>query len=866
MGNGLRFPVKRFVALDLETTGLDAKKDSILEIGAIKVEGGKEVERFSQIVDPGVPIPPSVVRLTGITPHQIRGMPPVVEVLPHLLRFVEDSPLVAHNLPFDLSFLKGTARRAGLTLPQFTGYDTLQLSRIALPALRNHKLSTLASCYHLPSQGGHRALSDAQVVALLFPLLLADLAHLSPQIISWLIRLSRAGPLYSLFRDLAGWDTSPAKKDTKLFKGFPQQREGRPIRPKKANLEANPVAEVITAAFNHSRFLLVQGVGGKSAWLLPAIDWAEKNSQRVIISAPAKALRDIPFPAKTIFIKGRDNYLCLKRFYTVLAEPDLLLNEREREDILPLVVWADQTRSCDIAENSGFQLFRHLGLWRKLNAGGSFCLGKRCDYYPRCWVTKLRELSQEVKVILVDHSLLCSDLTSDRPLLSPYRYLIAEEADDLERAAARSLGVELDLEELSSFLGTIYKRGKRETGLVPLLLKELKADSSRVVLQNMALALKEAVVEAGRANKDFFAQLSQWILQRVGDQNPTYRVRYGPHWPLRGDPLVDSLAQIGKELVEISTELKGWDKLKAIFEAQAADCEKILAKIDHLLHPEGEDWVWWVEVRGEKQAFRLVSLPIDIAQKLKEDLYKNLSAGVFLSVGGDFSYLAKKLGLNLLERKLAYYTPPRQPSNQILLLPSYLPLPQSGKFSEGVSKLTREIGLRFREGTLVLFPSQRMLQPIYNQLRPWLCKEDINLWAEGFDGPRSKVREAFRASPQSVILATNNPWLGLPVRILILVKLPFPNLREPLVAARMKKLDKEGIDPFQSYLVPETITRLRRTLRAMINSPEKGVVLLLDRRLIDRAYGKLLLKGLPLKPIICNSQEMVMREIEGWLG
>jgi len=429
------------------------------------------------------------------------------------------------------------------------------------------------------------------VVALLFPLLLADLAHLSPQIISWLIRLSPAGSLGSLFRDLAEWDISPTKKDTKLFKGFPQRREGRPIRQKKANLEANPVAEVITAAFNHSRFLLVQGVGGKSAWFLPAIDWAEKNSERVIISAPAKALRDISFPAKTVFIKGKDNYLCLKRFYTVLAEPDLLLNEREREDILPLVVWADQTRSGDIAENSGFQLFRHLDLWRKLSAGGSFCLGKRCDYYPRCWVTKLRELSQEVKVILVDHSLLCSDMTSDRPLLSPYRYFIAEEADDLERAAARSLGVELDLEELSSFLGTIYKRGKRETGLVPLLLKELKTakDSSGEVLRNKALALKEAVLEAGRANKAFFAQLSQWILQRVGDQNPTYRVRYGPHWPLRGNPLVDSLAQMGKELVEISTGLKGWDKLKAIFEAQTADCEKILAKIGHLLRLEEED-------------------------------------------------------------------------------------------------------------------------------------------------------------------------------------------------------------------------------------------------------------------------------------
>ncbi len=854
------------MAFDLETTGLNPQKDSILEIGAVRVIGGRWAKEFSQLVDPGVPLPSPVVRLTGITPEQVRGMPPVAGVLPQFFRFVGELPLIAHNLPFDLSFLKEAAHQAGLDLPRFTGYDTLQLSRIALPTLRNHKLSTLASCYRLPSQGGHRALSDAQVVAQLFPLLLADLAHLPPQVISWLIKLTSKGPLNSLFQGLAGWATPPTVKDAKLFRDLSPQRLGRHIPPGGATSGANPLAKGITDAFDQSRFVLIGGVGGEFVWPQPVIGWAERSSARVVISASPSTLRDLPPLAQAVFVRGRDNYLCLKRFFTVLAEADLLLNEREREAILPLIVWANQTRSGDIAENFGFHRFHEYGLWRKLSARGGFCLGEKCGYYPRCWVINQEELSQEAKVILADHSLLCSDLTSDRPTLPPYRYLIAAEADDLERAATQSLRVEFNYEELSSILKELYIGGAREMGLLPLLIRGLKTAPSRGMLLHKVLALKGVVVAARRANKAFSSRLSQWALQKVGGQRGPQRIRYGPQWPLRDDPLAERLAQVGKELAEISAELSDGDKLKPFFQAQAADYGEITAQVNHLLHPKGEDWVWWVELRGKEPVAKLVSLPLNIAQRLKRSLYQNLSAGVFLSRGVDSSYLTQKLGLNLLRRGLTYYTLPSPSPSWALLLPSYLPPPGSDKFPEGVGHLIRGIGLRFRERVLSIFPSSRLLQLVYHQLTPWLWWDEVGLWAEGFDGPRSRVREALRSSP-SVVLTTNSLWRAgdLLARLLILVKLPFPHPQEPLVEAKMEDWRKKGMDPFRSYLLPEVIDRWRRTLQGLMGGQDKGVILLLDRRLIERDYGELFLKGFPHKPVICGDEMMVMREIERWL-
>ena len=175
-----------YVVFDLETTGFSAIKDKIIEIGAVKVEGGKITDRFSTFVNPGVPIPFRITQLTGITDQMVMDAPGIETVLPQFLEFIGEAALVAHNASFDVGFIEQNCRYQDI-IPDFTSVDTVAMARILLPTLSKYKLNVVAGALHISLENHHRAVDDAGATAEIFVRFLEmleekgihDLAHLN---------------------------------------------------------------------------------------------------------------------------------------------------------------------------------------------------------------------------------------------------------------------------------------------------------------------------------------------------------------------------------------------------------------------------------------------------------------------------------------------------------------------------------------------------------------------------------------------------------------------------------------------------------------------------------------------------------------
>lgn len=499
----------------------------------------------------------------------------------------------------------------------------------------------------------------------------------------------------------------------------------------------------VVQAFNRSEFLLVEagtGTGKSLAYLVPAIHWAVENGERVIISTKTKNLqeqlffKDIPLlqgvldvPFQAVLLKGRANYLCLNKWHSVLLEPELKLTPEEQVEILPLVTWLEETATGDVSENTGFNLNRNLSLWNKLCSESDYCLEQRCKYFDRCFLQRVRQAARQAQIVVVNHSLLFSDLASDNTILSNYMYLIFDEAHNVEKVATEYLGRELSLWRVRNLLDRLYAREAVETGLLVSLHRKVE-HIGKEALREAFLAQIELVtelVELGwRAAGDFFHHLAQRVLQGTTGPDGHYRrkLRYKRDSNLFDPDSVEGLiGALGCLRVELS-KLAEWirdlpegaiDSREEILHDLAArtlECEAIIDDTLFLTGAEDDDSVYWLELppREGRSNVRLLAAPLNIGELMKVYLYDRLHCIVFtsatLTVGDSFDYIIARLGLNLVEpeglRTLALGSPFDYHRQALVCVPTFLPSPKDERFQVEVSQLMEELTTTLRRGDL----------------------------------------------------------------------------------------------------------------------------------------------------------------------
>ncbi len=940
--------LETFVAIDLETTGLEPPGAEILEIGAVRVENGQIVDRFQTYVRPAGVIPDETVRLTGITAGTVQDAPPIDTVIERLRDFLGDLPLIAHQGRFESRFLMAVA-----VVPfENPVHSVRELARVALPTLDEHRVETLAGHFSVQCNTPHKALADAETLAGIYLHLVGLFRSVSLDLKQQMLRLlqgTRSGLLpimVELAREGVRKEFLSPKPggptgDTPLFNvgGETPQIPGEPsdhpldvtavcgmlepggcfeegisgyeFRPQQVEM-----AQAVAEAINTGRHLAVEagtGVGKSIAYLAPSILYAVQNNVRFIVSTNTKNLqeqlffKDLPLLAAILdvpfhfaLLKGRNNYICLNRWNSALANPDANFTPNERISALPLVLWAETTRTGDISENTGFDLRRQAGLWAKICSDSGFCRSQRCRNNGRCFANNIRRTAAKAHLVVINHSLLFSDIVSENAILGEYSHLVLDEAHNLEKVAAHYLGKELSIWRVKNLADQLCGPGSSDAGTLPALRHWIVvADPEPARVKAFDAGIKSATLAAQdlwlRA-RTFFENLTQHLLQRTGGPGTAYRekIRYRPGEPAF-DALAESLTAFSLALGALCSRLKDlsdWlrdlpghtfvnqDEINNELGGCIETTQTILDDLDNLVTADDENAVYWLELPGtEKSAdTRLFSAPLDVSEMLNDGLYEGKATIVFtsatLGIRGKLTYFLRRMGLESIpESRMQTHclgSPFDYRKQALVCTPRFMPSPKSAEFQQAVDTLLHDLMLKTKRGTLALFTSYGMLNRTYDAIKPGLRANGVLVLGQGIDGSRTNITNRFKLEETALLLGTASFWEGIDVpgnalQVLGIVRLPFAVPSEPLVAAHIEELEKQGKNPFLNYSVPEAILKFRQGFGRLIrNKTDRGAVIVLDSRVLSTRYGRAFLEALPVGYHSFNTREEMIGAISAW--
>jgi predicted DnaQ family exonuclease/DinG family helicase len=969
--------LNNFIVLDLETTGLDPANDQIIEIGAIRFVNGKEKESFEEIINPKIPIPDFITKLTGISDEDVKPAPTIDKKLGKLLDFMGESIILGHQVNFDAAFIEYLLR---IEEQDFTNWeneshrfkylinkrlDTLFLSRIFLPFLPRMNLGTVASHFNIDLENAHRAIDDARATGHIFIHLIEKAIATDNQVLQKITRLlyKNNNRVKYFFQPILDYkiknnikvSTANITEDISFVNQFyniigegdyklESVNEDVRIGPINENeiVESLAVNGKLTSiienfenreqqqemgkhvaqAFNDSEFLVVEaatGTGKSMAYLMPAVEWAVKNRQageRIIISTNTKNLqeqlffKDIPSvftivdqKFKAVLLKGKSNYLCLDKWKSTLTDINQRLSPQERTRILPLIAWVEQTRTGDISENAGFQQNQNWGLWNKLIAENNYCPGRQCKFYNNCFLIRARNNARSADLVIVNHSLLFSDLVTENSILGEYNNLIIDEAHNIEKTAAEYLGIRFNWWSFRNVYHNLYEQEPKKAGTLVQLeyrLSQSNLDSNIIgMMQKRITRLQTESISLKNIVQQFFAELNANLkvkFQSNSNNNIESKIRYYKNFRNFRDiqEIIDEVRLNLKGCInKLSNLLDAFTDLKTdSFEFQdqihrelfsiQTDLEMLLNAYEFCINADEDKHVYWLEMPLREQRIDVTfnAVPLNIAELLKINLYSRLNTAIFtsatLAVDNQFSYFQNRIGLNLLNDKPVNTIKLHSPfdlENQVLLgIPDYLDDPRNEKFLEQLQNIIKEIHDHHPTGMLTLFTSYSMLNTLYNQLKTHFEAKHVLLLAQGKSGSRTNIINQFREYKESVLFGTDSFWEGVDVpgdalEILLITKLPFDVPTEPLIAARMEEIKKSGGNPFFEYSVPEAIIKFRQGFGRLIrHKNDFGAVIVCDNRLSRMQYGQQFLNSLPVGAKIFKDKETMFSELQSWFS
>ncbi len=944
------------IAIDLETTGLDAASDGIIEFGAVRIRDGEAVARFSKLCNPGVRIPPEVERLTGITNAEIARSAPADEVLDEFMAFLDDLPLVAHNSGFDMRFLK--EKTGGGFANEM--YDTLELARILMPALPRHNLTTVVKHLELPELSSHRAPDDAEMTARVWLALQKMIEQLPPPVlqeINWLLAGSRSttGRVFAdagrrrLLEGFSARSGAPGLAD--VFQNFAHLHVRRAAAtqaelPVKERLDTDEVPRMFSAgglfsermpghehrdeqirmvesvcqAFNTGRHLMVEagtGTGKSMAYLVPAILWSVLNKRKVIVSTNTKNLQEqlfnkdlpfledaLPFRFKRALLKGRANYLCIRKLLYTLTNKDAELNAEERRAMLPVVVWAAQTETGDIAENTAYfaaSAAAAVNLADRIHTVGDECLGKTCRYYRKCFLWKARMEALAADIVVANHAVVFSDIASDNKILPPYLDIIFDEAHNIENVATEHLGATVNRMRIIRVLARLYRRaGRKKSGHLTAIAR-FSDDRELCEIADRAMDQCSAIV---KTSDEFFDCVKSLLSRRrSGSDNAlafTADERNGIEWgPVEssGGQMVRSIRDLAQSLDRLTESMRDLGQfrreagreLMVDIAAQAQFLRETIGDIEFIVRADEENFVFWTELsaplgRRREQYASLRCAPVRIAPALNEQLYKRKECIIFssatLTVGGSFEFFRSRLGLDLVAKERVFFADVGSPfdfeKQALVCVANFLPEPTRGEGHEYARELSAFLGELFAATggrALALFTSYKLLDAVYQDLKPVLDSAGILLLCQGRTGSRASITRAFQSDVRSVLLGTASFWEGVDVAgealsCLVLTRLPFQVFTDPVFQARYEDVERKGGNAFMNFSVPNAAIRFRQGFGRLIRSRrDRGVVIVADKRIVTKRYGSQFSKSLPVTHIKnCARKDVLIDEVRRFLA
>jgi Rad3-related DNA helicase/DNA polymerase III epsilon subunit-like protein len=898
---------RTLVALDLETTGLTPRLDRIIEVGAVRFHGDEVLATFQSLVRPEVAIPRAVQELTGIRDVDVAAAPRPEQVLAQLIDFVGDSGVVAHSGNFDLSFLVDGAGNGGYEL-----FDTLDLARIMLPMAPSHSLPHLSRQLGLSHPHPHRALSDADAARQLFRYLWHHVRGFPADLLGRMLELAEGWPhpLHHFLSDAnaggaSGVDSLPSRPAAPVrpTNGSAPATDPRAISallgpdgPMAGLLEDYELREsqlqmslAVAQLYARGGRLLVEagpGTGKSLAYLVPAVHHAVASGERVVIATNTITLQEqlfakdipfmrswLPFDFKASLLKGRANYVSLRRWNRYLNAPSRRADgswfDEELTFKLRMLVWLAQTHNGDRAEiklNGFEELF-----WLRAASTPDDCLAAHCENYKsqRCFYWNSRRAAQDADVIVTNHALLLADALAGGSVLPPHEHLIVDEAHQLEETAVDALTLRVGEEELlESIDGTLTW--------------------FRAAVGPPDDALRTTAADCRQAVTDFFREARAVIRGR----QPEVPLRPGRDEPVildainRGLPDVTPLAALASRLAEqasalrVALDVAGTrlpldaspyaERELDLFKAQLHSRADVV--VQALLQPRPER-LYWVSTERRSGRPVLQAAPTAAGRELQARAFQGKETVVFtsatLAVADSFAYFKRGVGLEALAtHEMVLASPFDYLSQALLCLPTDLMELTDPAFLDQVTDVVGEIAEAIGGRTLVLFTSHQQLRDVADRLRTRTARTGLTVLAQNLDGTRRQLLAQFQERPRSILLGSSSFWEGIDVpgdalSCVVIVRLPFRVPSDPLQLARSATL----ADPFGQLALPEAVLRLKQGFGRLIRrQTDRGAVVLMDHRIANRTYGAAFLDALPRAAVHVGSSSQMAPAIVQWLA
>ena len=613
----------------------------------------------------------------------------------------------------------------------------------------------------------------------------------------------------------------------------------------------------IAEAFNRRGHLMVEagtGVGKSLAYLVPAVLWAWRNDTPVVVSTATRNLQsqllgsDLPRALtilgdsaadfKVALLKGRTNYLCLKAVEDFFAAGYWTMSADEQAAMPGFIEWLTSTVDGDL---DGYD-----GLPRsQLSRPGDECTGRRCPFYQRCFVYKARQRAAEAHLVVVNHALVLAEATSPGAGILPgYGRLVMDEAHNLEAIATEAFSSEFSHPELSRIVKRLLRHHKEASHRAAEVLSA--ADDYLSFLAK--LLPPKSDVRRYSASAFYWEDRRRLEELRNAFERPLIELVHYLH------DYCDTL-----EDVDLATRLD-------------SDANQLLALVNEaafVVAGEKDSHAYWIErVRQDRRHsyVRLVAAPLSVADDLRKLFYDVKDSVVLCSatlrVGNDFKYMARRLGFSALPESpgeaVRYAsvtaTSPFDYFRQSLVLAAdCLPDPSANpsEYAFALAGMMKELLTETKGRALVLFTSYEMMNAVAASAQGPLAEAGLTLLVQGEGMSREKMTETLKNISSTVLFGAQSFWEGVDVAgealsCVVLTRLPFAQVGEPIVEARSERIERSGGSSFRDYALPEAVIRFRQGFGRLIRTKsDRGVVVITDPRIVTKSYGAVFRRSIP---------------------
>ena len=666
------------------------------------------------------------------------------------------------------------------------------------------------------------------------------------------------------------------------------------------------LAVEVARALNEDRIIASEagtGIGKSFAYLVPSILWAVANDRRVVVSTGTIQLqeqlvsKDLPFLERVLpvefryaLVKGRGNYACKRKVEELagLLETPEIVEEDEREQLRQLVAWA---RSSADGSRSDLGYVPTAGVWERVMSETDKSLKAKCPHHDTCFFYSARRQTSSAQILIVNHHLFFADLAMRVAMesyefagvLPPYDRVIFDEAQHIEDVASEHMGHTLGRTGLFVRLHRFQSKDGKH-GTIPHVVKALRSAGDAIAAESLRRTFSDAWPDIELRVGEAFDAVEARVMDAAQGRGPpagergageTIQIRQKAGKEVRfWKGVASDLRSVQKELERvrplvarglqtlegagIPSNLK--DSLRLEFTSFDGRLEALLVNLGSFCNYEDESRVRWLareQTRRGGTDLQLSVAPVRVSEELQTHLFERMKTGVLtsatLSVARNTRYIQERLGLSKMEERFSFHEHP-SPFDYVrqvaLLVPTDLALPGDPRFEDGLTEAVYGLLEATQGRAFVLFTSYALLRRVHGALKSRLEEIGLRPTAQG-EAPRSDLIERFKTGAYNVLFGTDSFWEGVDVRgraleSVIITKLPFRVPTEPLQEARMEEIEARGGNSFAELAIPQAVLKFKQGFGRLVRSTtDRGIVAVLDRRLLTKPYGRVFLESLP---------------------